>query len=156
MAASATGRMSTTASTSGWMASATASRRMPATTAVASVAASAGVRRAVATIASTVAPVARHPTVATVAAGRTRLHDGLPHVELRAGIIAAALVAARTRLARVAGTRRCAVPVAAALTARSRSTVVRVPARSFGTVGRRSKRFPFAPIRLAPAGRREF
>lgn len=104
--------------------------------------------------ATAIAAVAAISTVAssTVASRRSRLRDGLPHVQLWTRITTTAAVAAGAGTSRVAGAGSCAIRVTTALApARIRRAVT---AATLGlTVARRRERLPTAAVRFAAASR---
>jgi len=102
-------------------------------------------------IAATAAAVAWRPTIAAVTIRGPRLHDGLPHVELRTRITSA--VAAGSRPMRITRTRRGSVPVASALpAARGRRAALAAPG-GVATVRWWREGLPLAPVGLAVRGR---
>jgi hypothetical protein len=110
------------------------------------------VRRAAA-IAAPAAAVARSAVVAAVSARRTRLHDGLPHVELRTRT-STAIVIACTGFAGVAGTRRGPIPIAATAVVPQSVSRARGATRGVAALRGWSERLPLAAVQVAARRRR--
>src|SRR5208282_1193032 len=112
--------------------------------------------RRAATIAGVAATGAGSAVVAAVSARSTRLHDGLPHVELRTRSGAAVIIThtvACTGPAGVVGTRPGPIPIAAAVIPQSISRA-RGATCGVAALRRWRKRLPLAAIWLAAGGRR--
>jgi hypothetical protein len=112
--------------------------------------------RCAATVAGAAAAVTGSGAVATVSARRTRLHDGLPHVELGTRIAAALIIThtvACTSFAGVAGTGRGAIPIAATVSPQSICGTCGAT-RGFAAARRWRERLPLAAVRVAAGGRR--